>query len=125
MKTRRKATRVLHQDAPVTASPSGLPTRYIATPETGAHAVFVAEQTLEAGQAVPLHTHPVEEVLTFLQGRGEAECGEDRFEIGAGVSLVIPPGVVHGFRSTGDEPLRVLVIFPGDRFAITTRADGG
>lgn len=120
-----EATRVTHGDAPVRSSPSGLPTRYIATPEVGARALFVAEQALEAGQAVPRHTHEVEEVLTFLAGTGEATCGGERHQVGAGVSLVIPAGVVHGFRATGDGTLRVLVIFPGDRFAATTRETEG
>ena len=118
-----KGRKVVHRDAPVFASPSGLPTRHIVTPAVGARALFVAEQVLEPGQGVPRHTHEVEEVLTFLAGRGEATCGEERHEIARGVSLVIPPGVVHGFLATGDEALRVLAIFPGDRFAATRRAD--
>lgn len=120
-----KATKVLHAEAPVFASPSGLPVRYLVTPEVGAHALFVAEQVLKPGEAVPPHTHEVEEVLTFLSGSGEANCGGERHTVGAGVSLVIPPHVVHGFAAAGEEPLRVLVIFPGDHFAATKRVTRG
>lgn len=99
--------------------------RYLVTPEAGAHALFVAEQVLEPGEAVPPHTHEVEEVLTFLGGTGEASCGEEHHAVGVGVSLVIPPHVVHGFAATGEESLRVLVIFPGDHFAATRRVTRG
>ncbi|HEV2106763.1 MAG TPA: cupin domain-containing protein [Thermomicrobiales bacterium] len=116
------ATSIIHADAPIMLSPSGLPTRCVVSPTTGARQLFVAEQALEPGQAVPLHTHPVEEVLTFLGGSGEATCGEDLHEVREGVSVFIPPGVAHGFRNTGEMPLRVLVIFPGDSFAETIGA---
>ncbi|MGI8642764.1 MAG: cupin domain-containing protein [Thermomicrobiales bacterium] len=119
------ATRVLHREAPLGNSPSGSPIRYVATLESGARTLFVAEQLLEPGQAVPRHTHEVEEVLTFLSGQGEATCGDERHEVGEGVSLVIPPGVVHGFRASGDGPLKVLVIFAGNRFAATTAVENG
>jgi quercetin dioxygenase-like cupin family protein len=116
---RPKATAIVHSKAPVVPSPSGLPTRPIVAGEIGARRLFVAEQALAPGQAVPMHTHPVEEVLTFLDGIGEATCGADLFQVATGVSLFIPPEIVHGFRNIGTVPLRVLVIFPGNSFAQT------
>lgn len=120
-----RATSIIHADAPIVPSPSGLPTRYVVSATMGARQLFVAEQALEPGQAVPLHTHPIEEVLAFLSGSGEATCGEDLHDVREGVSVFIPPGVTHGFRNTDEVPLRVLVIFPGNSFAETIRACDG
>jgi quercetin dioxygenase-like cupin family protein len=66
------------------------------------------------------HTHPVEEVLTFLAGTGEATLGEETVAIAAETSLHIPAGVVHGFTNTGQTLLWVLVVFPVPYFAETT-----
>ena len=111
--------RIVHAEAPVWSSPSGLPIRPLVTEREGANGLFVGEQWLEPGQRVLLHTHPVEEALTFFAGEGEATLGDERVPIGAGVSLHVPPGVVHGFRCTGDATLRLLVVFPVPRFAET------
>ncbi|MDQ3167577.1 MAG: cupin domain-containing protein [Chloroflexota bacterium] len=118
-----QGTRVDHRDAPVHRAPSGLPYRAIASGDQGSRDLFVAEQTLGSGEAVPRHTHPVEEVLSFLAGSGEATLGEERVAVGPGVSLILPPGLPHGFENTGTAPLRALVIFPGPSFASTTRVD--
>jgi len=66
-----------------------------------------------------LHTHPVEEAITFLSGAGEATLGEATVPIGAGVSLYIPAGVVHGFHCT-EGTLLVMVVFGVPEFAETT-----
>lgn len=111
--------RVVHSEVPIVASPSGLPTQYLVTERDGATALFVGQQWLQPGERVRLHTHPVEEALTFLAGGGEATLGEETVAIGAGVSLHIPAGVVHGFRCT-NAPLHVLIVFPQPSFAETT-----
>jgi quercetin dioxygenase-like cupin family protein len=79
----------------------------------------VAQQWLAPGDRVLLHTHPVDEALTFLAGEGEATLGDDIVSIGAGISLYLPAGLIHGFRCTAGR-LHVLVVFPGGEFAETT-----
>lgn len=113
-------TRIVHAEAPIAAGPSGLPIRHLVDERIGAAGLFVGEQTLAPGQRVLPHRHPVEEVLVFVGGKGEATLGDERVPVGAGVSLHVPPGVIHGFRPTGAEPLRLLVLFPTPRFAETT-----
>ena len=112
--------RIVHAELPVVPSPSGLPSQHIVAAGDGATGLFVGRQWLRPGDRVLLHTHPVEEVLTFLAGEGEATLGDDRVPIGAGVSLYVPPGLVHGFRCTGEATLHVLITFPVPRFAETT-----
>lgn len=112
-------TRVDPVSQPVRPSPSGLLTQYLAWRETGGTGLFVARQWLGTGQRVYRHTHAVEEVLVFLEGTGTATLGDDEVPVGPGITLVVPTGVVHGFRNDAEETLLVLVIFPGDTFAPT------
>lgn len=111
--------RIVHADLPIVASPSGLPLQHLVSGRVGARALYVGQQWLQPGDRVLLHTHPVEEVLTFLAGDGEATLTDERYEIGAGVSLYVPPGVVHGFANTGDDTLHLIVTFPLPDFAPT------
>jgi quercetin dioxygenase-like cupin family protein/molybdopterin converting factor small subunit len=111
--------RVVHAELPIVPSPSGLPTQHIVGAAVGATQLFVGQQWLEPGERVFLHTHPCEEVLTFLAGSGEATLGDDIVPIAAGVSLFIPTGVLHGFRNTGTDQLHVMVVFPVPHFAET------
>jgi mannose-6-phosphate isomerase-like protein (cupin superfamily) len=113
------ATRIQHDQRPVVASPSGLPTQHLICEETGSTTIFVGQQWLQPGDRVFRHTHPCEEGLTFLSGTGEATMGDETVSISPGVSLFIPTGVLHGFTNTGDEPLHVMVTFPVPYFAPT------
>jgi quercetin dioxygenase-like cupin family protein len=106
----------------VVPSSSGLPTQHLVSARDGAERIFVAQQWLLPGERVLLHTHPVEEAITFLSGTGEATLDDETVTIGAGVSLYIPAGVVHGFRCT-EGTLHVMVVFPGAVFAETTIVD--
>ncbi len=111
--------RIDHATVPIVASPSGLPTQHLVSARDGAEGLFVAQQWLQPGDRVLLHTHPVEEAITFLSGSGEATLGEETVPIGAGISLYIPAGEVHGFRCT-EGTLHVMVVFPTPEFAETT-----
>ena len=111
---------LVHAELPIVPSPSGLPSQHIVTAAAGATSIFLGQQWLQPGDRVLLHTHPCEEALMFLSGHGEATLGAETVAIGAGTSLFIPAGVVHGFRNTGAEQLHVVIVFPVPRFAETT-----
>ena len=111
--------RIDHATVPVVASPSGLPTQHLISARDGAERLFVAQQWLQPGDRVLLHTHPVEEAITFLSGSGEATLGEETVPIGEGISLYIPAGVIHGFHCT-EGTLHVMVAFASPEFAETT-----
>lgn len=112
--------RIVHADHPISRSPSGLPIQHLVDSRAGSQSTYVGQQWLQPGERVLLHTHPVEEVLTFLSGDGEATLGSETVSIGAGVSLYIAAEAVHGFRNTGSNVLHVIVIFPVPHFAETT-----
>jgi len=119
---RPQGNRIDHADVPIVASPSGLSTQHLVSARDGAEGLFVAQQWLQPGDRVLLHTHPVEEAITFLSGSGEATLGEETLPIGVGVSLYIPAGEVHGFRCT-EGTLHVFVVFPTPEFAETTMVE--
>jgi mannose-6-phosphate isomerase-like protein (cupin superfamily) len=55
-----------------------------------------------------------------MAGVGEARLAGSTVAIGPGISLFIPPGVIHGFSNTGNERMHVMIVFEGPRFAETT-----
>lgn len=113
-------TRIEHDAVPDDRAPSGLPLRHLVSGAIGA-GLYIGEQRLPPDGVVPLHTHPVEEILVFLAGDGIAALGDDSATVGPGVTLHIPAGEPHGFRNMGSGELRVLVIFPTPEFADTVR----
>ncbi len=118
--SRPRWSRITYDDVSQSRSPSGLPTYHLVDASIGSTAIFVAEQTLQPGDRVLRHVHPVDEVLLFLSGSGAATLDDDTVSIEAGVTLFVPAGVHHGFRNSGPAPLRLVVIFPGGSFADTT-----
>ena len=64
-------------------------------------------QTSPPGYATPSHSHPYTEILTVLDGTGEAwtEGEAELVQLSPGMTLVLEAGRAHGFRVTGDRPL--------------------
>ena len=112
------ARRIVHAELPIVKSPSGLPTQHLVSSGIGSCGIFVAQQWLQPGERVLLHTHPVEESLTFLAGEGVATLGDAVVAVGPGVTLFVPPGVVHGFACTAGQ-MQVLFVFSTHEFAET------
>ncbi len=67
-------------------------------------------QTSPPGYETQPHSHPYVELLTVLEGEGEAWLeGEDGVvKLEPGVTIALPANRVHSFRTTGD---RALVTF--------------
>ena len=75
----------------------------------GTTPVRIGIQTSPPGYRTPLHSHPYMEVITVLEGHGEAwiEGSDDIVALRPGVTLVLPAGVRHWFGATaGETPLR-------------------
>jgi len=69
-------------------------------------------QTSQPGYTTPLHSHPYVEVLTVLEGKGEAWLDGERgiVLLEPGVTIAVPANRVHAFRVVGDQPLVTLGI---------------
>lgn len=74
----------------------------------GTTPVRIGIQTSPPGYRTPLHSHPYMEVITVLEGRGEAwiEGSAGTVMLEPGVTVVLPAGVRHWFGATGEMPLK-------------------
>jgi quercetin dioxygenase-like cupin family protein len=94
----------------------GVVTRMYASAASGAAQLTVFEQWCDPGVGAPLHLHAVEELLRIVDGEAEVAVGAQRQTLRAGVSVIIPAGVVHGFTNTGSGTLRVLAVLASPIF---------
>src|SRR3954454_14609528 len=62
------------------------------------------------GRGPSLHTHPYEELLLVQEGTGTFTLGDETLDVGPGELVIVPAGVPHGFKNTGDGPLRQIDI---------------
>ncbi|HYS33415.1 MAG TPA: cupin domain-containing protein [Streptosporangiaceae bacterium] len=61
------------------------------------------------------HSHPYDEVVLILRGRGIAHVGGAEHPVAAGTCAHLPPGLVHCLENTGPGTMRVLGVFhPAD-----------
>lgn len=76
--------------------------------DAGSTPVRVGIQVSPPGYETGTHAHPYLEIVTVLEGEGEAWIeGEDGpVAIGPGTAMVFPPGVRHWFRVTGTAPMK-------------------
>ena len=74
----------------------------------GSTPVRIGIQLSLPGYETPKHFHPYMEVITVLEGSGEAwlESSKELVSLRPGITLVIPPNVPHWFRASGDTPLK-------------------
>lgn len=69
----------------------------------------LAEATLAPGTRTLLHRHGLsEELYHVTAGYGLMTLGESCFAVGAGDTVLIPPGTPHRIESTGADALRIL-----------------
>lgn len=69
----------------------------------------LAEAILNSGQITALHVHAkTEELYHITHGQGEIYLNDESFEVRAGDSVCISPGVSHCIKNTGTEDLRFL-----------------
>lgn len=67
---------------------------------------------IEPGSEFKSHTHERETELHFvISGCGQALNGDRWEDIVGGDVVVAHPGIVHGLRNTGSDPLFVLCVF--------------
>jgi quercetin dioxygenase-like cupin family protein len=113
---------IRHADRPTVTFPGGAVYRPIIGDDTGdGIPVRTGIQVSPPGYQTPPHAHPYAEILTVLEGTGEAwvDGGDDMMPLEPGVTIVIPAYRVHGFRATGDRPLVTYGIHTSDKRVVT------
>jgi quercetin dioxygenase-like cupin family protein len=101
---------VENAEQPVLASGPGARSRVLAAASTGAEHMSVVERWLAPGAEVPLHQHPegVEEVIWVRRGTAEFRLGDETAVVGPDTTVIVPPGLRHGFAAVGDEELHLF-----------------
>lgn len=75
----------------------------------GSQRQSLAEAIVAPGARTQLHRHAVTEELYHVSaGSGIMTLGDACFKVGAGDTVLIPPGTPHRIEATGAEPLRML-----------------
>jgi quercetin dioxygenase-like cupin family protein len=75
--------------------------------------MMLIEVTLDQGAVVPPHTHPHEQIGYLASGRLLWELGDERRELAAGDSWLVPPNVPH--QVTALEPSVAIDVFSPPR----------
>ena len=96
------------EDVPEEAFAGGATYQTIVGDEAGSTPVRVGVQVSPPGYSTGTHSHPYMEVVSVIEGTGEAwiEGEGGVVDIGPGTTLVLPAGVRHGFRVTGAGSMR-------------------
>lgn len=78
---------------------------------TGKHEQVVV-MTIPAGGEIGEEVHPdTDQVLVFVDGRGEAQLDGRSSSIGPNDLVFVRAGTRHNFVNTGDAPLRLITIY--------------
>lgn len=106
-----------HKDRPLLEFPSEPwrpPLRMAVNRSAGASSVSIWLHDVEGRKRAPLHWHDVEEVLVFLEVKGEGfvRVGDEEFAVGSQTSVVVPPGTIHCFGLRGEGTLKAMAVLP-------------
>jgi quercetin dioxygenase-like cupin family protein len=107
------------RDSPSEHWRPGVETRMAVSAIQGATQLCIFEQWVARGAGAPSHSHPVEEVLTVLDGEAEMWIDEQRKIVSAGQSLIMPAGRTHGFLNSGNATLHIRAVLASPIFEAT------
>ncbi len=93
-------------------TPNGNHGTSLATPRLGATQVTVVRQRQTPGGHNPTHQQSHEEVMVLLSGHVQASSGEDRAELRAGDTLIVPALTPHRIDNIGGTDAEWLIISP-------------
>lgn len=66
----------------------------------------------EPGAVFETHQHPYEHEIFVLEGRGVVHTADAEKEMRPGIAIYVPPSEPHGYRNTGEGPLRFVCVIP-------------
>jgi quercetin dioxygenase-like cupin family protein len=102
---------VRREDRPVLVRGPGLPTlQHLVDRASGSDAVTVLRNAFTSGQAVPEHTHEVEEVLLVTTGECVITVGGRPEVIRTGDAVIVAPGTRHAIYYEGDDLCEVIAV---------------
>jgi mannose-6-phosphate isomerase-like protein (cupin superfamily) len=66
---------------------------------------------VQPGDDIGEEMHSVDQVLVFVEGRGEAHLDGVKSVVQPGSLVAVPAGTRHNFVNTGDTPLKLYTIY--------------
>ena len=75
-------------------------------------------EEIAPGDRIPLHTHPIHEVIVIDDGRPEVTLGNETREVAPRSVIFIPAGTPHGTLNATRRPVRLFAMFPSERIGI-------
>ncbi len=91
----------------------GIGIRWLLTEKEGAPNFAMRVIELQAGVTFAPHQHPYEHEIYVLEGEGVLTNSDG--EVGTlrpGVFVLVPPDESHGYRNTGNTPLKFICVIP-------------
>src|SRR5205814_9135424 len=85
------------------ANRPGRRARSLAGSEHGFDSLFINETEMDAGSAIPLHTHPIEEAWVVTDGELVVRVAEEEVTVASGQVIRVPPNVPHAVRNAGPD----------------------
>ncbi len=79
---------------------------------SGSGGISMGVVTLQAGTALKIHTHKVEDAMVIVEGKGTFILAGEEQPIEEGMAVVAPAGMMHGLRNTSDAPLKIAYAWP-------------
>ena len=107
----RPSTYVLPQPRPAATPIPGVQHATWAGSADGLSGLSLWRQSLAAGGATPPHSHPCEEAVMCLAGRGEVHIDGNVHAFGPQQTVVLPAHQVHQIFNVGEEPLEMTAVF--------------
>jgi quercetin dioxygenase-like cupin family protein len=98
----------------VTAEPvgEGITIRWAIGKPEGAPNFAMRVIEFAPGAVFTPHEHPFEHEIFVLEGAGVVEGQGGEIAMQPGMTIYVPPDEVHGYRNTGDGPLRFVCVIP-------------
>jgi quercetin dioxygenase-like cupin family protein len=75
-------------------------------------------EEIAPGDRIPLHTHPIHEVIVVDEGEPVITVGDETRQVVRGTVVFIPAGTPHQTRNAGTQPVRIHAMFPSERIGI-------
>jgi quercetin dioxygenase-like cupin family protein len=80
--------------------------------------ITIIFEEIGVGDCIPLHRHPIHEVIVFDAGAARVTLGDETRDVGAGTVVFIPAGTPHGTRNAEGRPVRMHAMFPSEQIGI-------
>lgn len=82
----------------------------------GARSICIFEQFIVPGEGAPVHYHAVEEIFEVREGKAEVYLTDNTIIMTTNQTLIIPPGVRHGFKNIGTGTLHMRATLASPSF---------